>query len=59
MNATDTNQKEAVPTRAGPEAKPLTLSVTDVTGQKKMKIRVASGDTETTVGELVASLLPR
>ena len=48
-----------VPVEAPPERKPLTLTVTDVTGQKKMKIRVASGDTQTTVGELIAGLLPR
>jgi len=59
MIATQTRPKEAVAASAPPDAKPLTLCVTDVTGQKKMKIRVASGDSETTVGELVDSLLPR
>lgn len=59
MIATQTKQKEARPVGAPPAVKPLTLRVTDVTGQKKMKIRVASGDTETTVSELVDSLLPR
>ena len=59
MIATQTKPSEAVPASAPPDAKPLTLAVTDVKGQKKLKIRVASGDTETTVGELVDNLLPR
>ncbi len=63
MIATETSPNEAVstadvPTSSAP-AKPLTLRVTDVTGQKKLKFRVPGGDSETTVGELVEGLLPR
>jgi len=59
MIATQTKPKQAPPASAPPDAPPLTLCVTDVTGQKKMKVRVASGDTETTVGELLDTLVPR
>jgi hypothetical protein len=59
MIATETSPKPSATAEAPPQGKPLTLRVTDVTGQKKMKIRVASGDIETTIGELVDSLLPR
>jgi hypothetical protein len=59
MIATQTLPTEAVSSDSPPAPAPLTLCVTDVTGQKKMKVRVASGDTETTVGELIDTLLPR
>lgn len=59
MIATQPKPKQAEPTGAVPDSAPLTLRVTDVTGQKKIKFRVAPGDTETTVGELIDSLLPR
>jgi hypothetical protein len=42
-----------------PAVKPLTLSVTDVSGQKLMKVRIPGADRETTVGELIQGLLPR
>ena len=38
---------------------PLTLRVTDATGQKQLRFRVAAGDSNTTVGELIEGLLPR
>jgi len=59
MIATETQPSETAPTTPPPATAPLTLCVTDVTGQKKMKIRVAAGDTDTTVGELIDNLLPR
>jgi hypothetical protein len=59
MIATETRRQEAAVPSSPPDAKLLTLCVTDVTGQKKIKFRVAPGDTETTVGELVDTLLPR
>jgi hypothetical protein len=45
--------------RVGSTSKPLTLRVTDLSGQKQLRIRVAADDTETTIGELVQGLLPR
>jgi hypothetical protein len=59
MIATKSAPKAAESSSPAPVATPMTLRITDVTGQKQMKIRVASGDNETTVGELVESLLPR
>ena len=59
MIAVESKPTEVAPVSAPPDAKPLTLSVSDVTGQKELRIRVAAGDTDTTVGELIESLLPR
>lgn len=40
-------------------AKPLTLRVSDVTGQKLMRVRIPAGDKETTVNELIENMRGR
>ena len=39
--------------------RPLTLRVSDVTGQKLMRVRIPAGDKETTISELIENMRGR
>jgi len=58
MNATLENEMEAVVASAAPPAtRTLSLRASDASHQKTLSFRVPVTDTETTVGELIESLL--